>query len=319
MDWHELEQQTRTTLRLRHSSLRTERSYLGWLRRFRDSLPGTDPGALASQHVVSFLSDLAEKEHVSASTQNQAFSALLFVYRHVLNKPLDVSRTVRAPERKRLPVVLSRSEVRAVIEQLPDPFSLMARLIYGSGLRLQECLPLRVKDVLLEEGVLIIRSGKGNKDRRTVLPESLRGPLSRHLRRVRAWHETDRSDDVPGVALPAALARKYPNAGTEWGWFWVFPGANLSVDPRTNIVRRHHRHPSAFQKAFKQAVRDASIPKPATIHTLRHSFATHLLEAGTDIRSIQDLLGHKDVSTTMIYTHVAAQNRLGIVSPLDAD
>ncbi len=317
-DWLHLEQEMQRLLRLRHTSLRTERSYLGWLRRFR-AFTGERPGVeLRAGDVVRFLSHLAVEENVAPSTQNQAFSALLFLFRHVLDRDLDVAATVRAKPRPRLPVVLSRGEVGHVLAGLGPPFDLMARLIYGAGLRLQECLELRVKDVLLHDGVLLVRSGKGDKDRRTVLPESLRGPLATHLQEMRLLHDADRRDGVPGVALPNALARKYPNAGQEWPWFWVFPGDNLSVDPRSQIVRRHHRHPSAFQKHFKQAAAEAGIGKPATIHTLRHSFATHLLEAGTDIRTIQELLGHKDVQTTMIYTHVASRNRLGVVSPLDA-
>lgn len=317
VDWADLEQEMQRVLRLRHTSLRTERSYLGWLRRFR-SFTGDRPGVeLRAGDVVRFLSHLAVEENVSPSTQNQAFSALLFLFRHVLDRDLDVAATVRATPRRRLPVVLTRDEVGRVLDGLRAPFDLMARVIYGSGLRLQECLELRVKDVLSEEGVLLVRSGKGDKDRPTVLPDSLREPLVRHLNDIHRLHDSDRRDGVPGVALPRALARKYPNAGTEWPWFWVFPGDNLSVDPRTQITRRHHRHPSAFQKHFKQAVAAAGVAKPATIHTLRHSFATHLLEAGTDIRTIQELLGHKDVQTTMIYTHVAAKNRLGVVSPLD--
>ncbi len=318
VDWLHLEQDMQRVLRLRHTSLRTERSYLGWLRRFR-AFTGERPGVeLRAGDVVRFLSHLAVDQDVSPSTQNQAFSALLFLFRHVLDRDLDVAATVRAKPRRRLPVVLTRDEVGRVLDGLQPPFDLMARLIYGAGLRLQECLELRVKDVLLDEGVLLVRSGKGDKDRRTVLPESLLEPLAMHLRAIRAMHDADRRDDVPGVALPHALARKYPNAGQDWPWFWVFPADNLSVDPRSKIVRRHHRHPSAFQKHFKQAVARAGVAKPATIHTLRHSFATHLLEAGTDIRTIQELLGHKDVQTTMIYTHVANKNRLGVVSPLDA-
>lgn len=304
-------------LRLRHTSLRTERSYLGWLRRFR-AFTGERPGVeLRAGDVVRFLSHLAVEENVAPSTQNQAFSALLFLFRHVLGRDLDVAATVRAKPRPRLPVVLSRREVGRILVGLHPPFDLMARVIYGAGLRLQECLELRIKDVLLDDGVLLVRSGKGDKDRRTVLPDSLRGPLAAHLQEIRLLHDADRRDDVPGVALPHALSRKYPDAGRQWPWFWVFPADNLSVDPRSQIVRRHHRHPSAFQKHFKQAVAEAAVAKPATIHTLRHSFATHLLEAGTDIRTIQELLGHKDVQTTMIYTHVASKHRLGVVSPLD--
>lgn len=304
-------------IRLRHLSYQTERSYLGWLSRFQDFAKKT-PRDLGRADVESFLTHLAVEGNVSASTQNQAFSALLFLFRHVLHRDLDGVDALRARSRRRLPVVLSLGEVQRVLAVLPDRFALMARVIYGAGLRLQECLELRVKDVDFDRGMLAIRSGKGDKDRRTVLPESLRGAWSEHVRSVRALHDQDRAGDLPGVALPLALERKYPNAGKEWGWFWAFPADNVSTDPRSGIVRRHHQHPSAFQKNFKQAVKAAGITKPATLHTLRHSFATHLLEAGTDIRTIQELLGHKDVSTTMIYTHVATRNRLGVRSPLDA-
>lgn len=317
VDWLYIEQEMQRVLRLRHTSLRTERSYLGWLRRFH-TFSGERPGVeLRAGDVVRFLSHLAVEESVAPSTQNQAFSALLFMFRHVLGRDLDVAATVRARPRPRLPVVLTREEVGCVLGGLRPPFDLMARLIYGAGLRLQECLELRVKDVLLDEGVLLVRSGKGDKDRRTVLPDSLDEPLRSHLERIRCLHDEDRRDGLPGVELPHALHRKYPRAGTEWPWFWVFPADNRSVDPRSQVVRRHHRHPSAFQKQFKHAVEKGGIVKPATIHTMRHSFATHLLEAGTDIRTIQELLGHKDVQTTMIYTHVATKNRMGVVSPLD--
>lgn len=318
VDWLFLESEMRRVLRLRHTSLRTEKSYLGWFRRFR-VFTGERPGVeLRAGDVVRFLSHLAVDVDVAPSTQNQAFSALLFLFRHVLGRELDVGSTVRARAKPRLPVVLSRGEVGRVLGLLGPPFGLMAQVIYGAGLRLQECLELRVKDVLLDEGLILVRSGKGDKDRRTVLPESVRESLEVHLGRVRALHEQDRSQGVPGVALPHALERKFVRAGELWPWFWVFPARSLSVDPRSRVVRRHHQHPSAFQKQFKGAVARSGIAKPATIHTLRHSFATHLLEAGTDIRTIQELLGHRDVQTTMIYTHVASKNRLGVCSPLDA-
>lgn len=313
--WDRLTVAMMRRIRLRHLSHATEKSYLGWLARFQGFLdrPPTD---LGSADVEAFLTHLAVEGHVSPSTQNQAFSALLFLFRHVLHREMDVN-AVRARERRRLPVVLSQDEVHAVLARLPSRFAFMARFIYGAGLRLQECLELRIKDVDFERGLLTIRSGKGDKDRRTVLPESLRADWSDHVQEIRRLHEQDRGNDLPGVALPSALERKYPNAGKEWGWFWAFPADNVSTDPRSGVVRRHHQHPSAFQKHFKQAVKDAGITKPATIHTLRHSFATHLLEAGTDLRTIQELLGHKDVKTTMIYTHVATRNRLGVRSPLD--
>lgn len=317
-DWAALELQMREALRLRHTSLRTEKAYLGWFRRFR-SFTGERPGVqVRAGDVVRFLSHLAVGERVAASTQNQAFSALLFLFRHVLHRELDVAGSVRARQRPRIPVVLSPEEVRRVLDALPERHRLMARVVYGCGVRLQECLELRVKDLDLAGGVVTVRAGKGDRDRRTVLPNSVREDLSVHLAAVRRLHDADRLDEVPGVGLPHALERKYPHAGAEWGWFWVFPAADLAIEPRSRIVRRHHQHPSAFQKAFKQAVREAGIAKPASIHTLRHSFATHLLEAGSDIRTIQELLGHRDIKTTMIYTHVATRNRLGVVSPLDA-
>lgn len=308
----------RRRIRLRHLSYQTERSYLAWLKRF-ERFVATSPRVLGRGDVEAFLTHLAVEGRVSSSTQNQAFSALLFLFRHVLHRELGGVDALRARPRRRLPVVLSPREVQAVVAHLPERFRLMARLIYGAGLRLQECLELRVKDVDAERGLLTIRSGKGDKDRRTVLPESLQPGWREHVLCLRALHEQDRKNSLPGVALPHALERKYPNAGKEWGWFWAFPAADVSTDPRSGVVRRHHQHPSAFQKHFKQAVREAGIAKPATIHTLRHSFATHLLEAGTDIRTIQELLGHKDVKTTMIYTHVATRNRLGVRSPLDGE
>lgn len=304
-------------IRLRHLSYQTERSYLGWLSRLQ-AFVMKPPMALDRTDVEAFLTHLAVEGRVSASTQNQAFSALLFLFRHVLHRELDEVDALRARSRRRLPVVLSKVEVQRVVEHLPTRDALMARLIYGAGLRLQECLDLRVKDVDVRRGMLTIRSGKGDKDRQTVFPESLHDDWLKHVHVIRSMHDQDRANDLPGVALPLALERKYPNAGKDWGWFWAFPAQNVSTDPRSEVVRRHHQHPSAFQKNFKQAVREAGVAKPATIHTLRHSFATHLLEAGTDIRTIQELLGHEDVNTTMIYTHVASKNRLGVVSPLDA-
>lgn len=271
-EWEALAREMTRLARLKHLSLRTERSYLGWLERFRAFTGEPSPAALAPRHVERFLSHLAVEKHVAASTQNQAFSALLFLYRHALDQDLgDMRGPVRAREKRRLPVVLSQAEVRDVMGKLPDPYALMARLIYGAGLRLQECLEVRVKDVDFERGLLTVRAGKGDKDRQTVLPQSLRDAWLLHLEAVRRRHELDRAQGLPGVALPAALERKYPNAGKEWTWFWAFPAATVSTDPRSGLVRRHHQHPSAFQKAFRAAVREARIAKPATIHTLRHA------------------------------------------------
>jgi len=304
-------------MRLRHLSYQTEKSYLGWLARFKLFVGGS-PAAIQSEDVEAFLTHLAVEGEVSPSTQNQALSALLFLFRYVLYRELGIVDAARAQQRRRLPVVLSRDEVGRVLGHLPGKFSLMARLIYGAGLRLQECLEMRVKDVDFDRGLLMVRSGKGDKDRQTVLPESLRAAWRSHITSIRALHERDREIGLPGGALPLALERKYPNAGKEWAWYWAFPGADVSTDPRSGVIRRHHQHPSAFQRSFKEAVRRAGVGKPATLHALRHSFATHLLEAGTDIRSIQQLLGHRDLTTTMIYTHVATRNRLGVRSPLDA-
>ena len=316
--WRALAEEMTRVLRVQHLSLRTERSYLGWLRRFYVFTRGKDPAALSRDDVERFVSHLAVEGKVAASTQNQAFSAMVFFFRHALKRELgDLGETVRARYRRRLPVVLSRQEVRQVLGLMPPPYRLMAQMTYGCGLRLQECLELRIKDVDFEQQLLTVRSGKGDKDRRTVLPESLHSEWMEHLERVRELYERDRAEDQPGVYLPIALERKYPNAGKEWAWFWVFPAPSVSIDPRTRIVRRHFQHPSALQKQFKSAVRKAGLAKPATIHCLRHSFATHLLEDGYDIRTVQELLGHKNVQTTMIYTHVAIKNRLGVRSPLD--
>jgi integron integrase len=246
-------------------------------------------------------------------------NALIFLYRHVLEKDIGDKElnAVRAVYKRRLPVVLTVKEVHAIFDRLTGVHRLMAMLIYGCGLRLQEGLSLRIKDVDLEQNMVIIRSGKGDKDRRTVLPEAVKDDLIRHISESRALYEQDRKENMNGVYLPGALEKKYPNAGKEWSWFWVFPSKSLSVDPRTHTVRRHHMHPASLQKAFKTSVIESGLTKPASVHTLRHSFATHLLENGYDIRTIQELLGHRNLQTTMIYTHVASKNILGVRSPLD--
>lgn len=317
--WSAVMTDTRNLIRLRHMSLRTERTYLGWVERFRLHLgAGRAPDAATREDVSIFLSRMAVSGEIAASTQNVAFSALLFFFRNILKRDIgDQSANLRAHTRRRLPVVLTRREVRDLIGLLDRPFRLMARLIYGCGLRLQECLELRVKDVDFERKLLTVRGGKGDKDRRTVLPESLHDDWIDHLAGVRALFEADRRDGRPGVALPAALARKYPTVGAEWGWFWAFPAPAESIDPVTRTVRRHHMHPSVLQKRLRAAVLAAGIVKAATVHSLRHSFATHLLEDGYDIRTIQELLGHQSLQTTMIYTHVASRNPLGVRSPLD--
>jgi len=316
--WEPFEEKMREALRLRHRSLSTEKTYLLWLRSFKDFVRGKEPDQLEGIDLQDFLSQLAVERKVSPSTQNQALNAIVFFYRHVLDKNVDQELSaVRAKQRRHLPVVLSIKEIQNIFDQMSGTSRLMAKLIYGGGLRLQECLQLRVKDLDLEQSLLMVRTGKGDKDRRTILPETLKDDLIKHLSEIRLLYDQDRKNDLPGVWLPGALEKKYPNAGKEWGWFWVFPAKSLSVDPRGNTVRRHHVHPAALQKAFKVALGKAGITKQASVHTLRHSFATHLLENGYDIRTIQELLGHRNLQTTMIYTHVATKNILGVRSPLD--
>ncbi|MFH1020942.1 MAG: integron integrase [Pseudomonadota bacterium] len=318
--WQQTTTQMREALRLRHRSLRTEKSYLQWLHAFQGFLAGKPPAEIDSSDVKRFLSHMAVEKNVSASTQNQAFSALLFLFRHVFDRDLaEISETVRASPRRRLPVVLSRLEIQRLFAQMQGVYLLMAKLIYGCGLRLQECADLRTKDLDFERGTLTVRSGKGDKDRVTVLPESLKKELLSHLDGVRLVFDQDfRNGKAEGVALPDALERKYPNAGREWAWFWVFPAPAMSDDPRSGKHRRHHIHVSNLQRSFKEAARRAEVDRNASVHSLRHSFATHLLEKGYDIRTIQNLLGHSNLQTTMIYTHVAGKNLLGVTSPLDA-
>lgn len=316
--WGAVADKARDVLRLKHHALNTEKTYLTWLRQFERFLGGKPPGEVVFDDLRRFLSYLAVERRVAAATQNQALNAILFVFRHVLEIDTDeLIDAVRAQRRRRLPVVLSVAEVQRIFDAMSGTLRLMAMLTYGCGLRLSECLNLRVKDLDLERGMIIVRSGKGDKDRRTVLPERLLDDLIAHLAEVRTLFDADRAQDLNGVYLPFALERKYPSAGKEWGWFWVFPARGVSTDPRSGIVRRHHQHPVLFQRAFHAAARTAGIVKRVTVHTLRHSFATHLLEGGTDIRTIQDLLGHSDLRTTMIYTHVASKNPLGVCSPLD--
>lgn len=316
-EWKTVAELMTRALRLRHRSVSTERTYILWLRSFYKYLGGISPYELSSSHVRDFLSYLAVERRVSASTQNQAFNAILFFFRHVLEKDVSGINAVRAKQRKRLPVVLTKDEIKRIFKHLDGIYLLMCKLIYGAGLRLAECLSLRVKDIDFEENILTVRSGKGDNDRTTMLPSTLKNSLLNHLEYSKKLFEADRSDDAAGVYLPDALERKYPAVGKEWGWFWIFPSRSLSVDPRTRTVRRHHIHPAVLQKKFRTAAGKSAVTKQATIHSLRHSFATHLLEDGYDIRTIQKLLGHRSLRTTMIYTHVVSNNFLNVRSPLD--
>ena len=308
----------RHALRARHASRTTEKAYVAWIRRFILYHDKRHPTEMGSSEVTKFLTALAVDGNVAASTQNQALSALLFLYRHVLDQDLPwLDGVVRAKRPARLPVVLTRDEVRAVIHALRGPPRLMAVLLYGAGLRLLECARLRVKDVDFASNQVVIRGGKGEKDRVTMLPAAVREDLAGHLEAVREQHQADVRQGAGWVELPGALARKYPHAGREWGWQWVFPATRFYVDRVTGQRRRHHLHESVLQRAVKHAVRRAGLAKPATTHTFRHSFATHLLEDGHDIRTVQELLGHRDVSTTMIYTHVLNRGPGGVRSPAD--
>jgi integron integrase len=302
---------------VRHMSRRTEQAYIGWVRRFVRFHHLKHPSAVGASGVAAFLSGLAE-DGVSASTQNQALAALLFLYRDVLREPLAaIDGIVRAQRPHRLPVVLSRDEVRAVIDRLHDPVRIVVLLLYGGGLRLMEGMMLRVKDVDISRGELLVRGGKGDKDRRTVLPKMAGIPLGAHLEHVRAQHEEDLARGAGRVSLPGALASKFPNAAREWGWQWVFPATRIYRDRTTGERCRHHLDHSVVQRAVREAVVRAGITKRATCHTFRHSFATHLLESGYDIRTVQELLGHSDVRTTMIYTHVLNRGGHGVRSPAD--
>jgi integron integrase len=311
-------------IRLRHYSSRTEQTYIHWLQRFFSYLEVCEGKAVADtipitpQGVRDYLAHLALKEKVAASTQNQAFSALLFLCREVLTIDVgDLSHGVRARKGKRLPVVLSADEVKVLLAKMGGVPRLMAELIYGGGLRVTECCKLRVKDIDFANNILYVRAGKGDKDRTTLLPNSIKPALETHLRNVRELHEKDLADGYGEVELPSALDRKYPKAGTEWCWQFVFPSRTLAVDPATGKVRRYHVSDTSVQKSVHDAVRAAGIAKPASVHTLRHSFATGLLLHGVDIRQIQDYLGHTNVETTMIYTHIVKGMRSPATSPLD--
>ncbi len=310
--------QVRGKIRLKHYSIRTEQAYLDWIKRFICHFGKRHPNEMGAREVEAFLTWLAVEGKVAASTQNQAKSALLFLYREVLGADLPWLENVeQAKAPKRLPVVLTQAEVQALLSGLSGTHWLVASLLYGAGMRLMEALRLRVKDVELSRKEILIRDGKGAKDRVTMLPAALVNPLKTHLLKVKALHEQDVAEGFGEVYLPHALDKKYPSAAREWGWQYVFPSGNRAVDPRSGVVRRHHVQDQSVQRAVKQAVRDAGLVKPATPHTLRHSFATHLLQSGYDIRTVQELLGHSDVSTTMIYTHVLNRGGRGVQSPLD--
>lgn len=308
----------REIIRLKHYSIRTEEAYVSWIKRYILFHDKRHPREMGVSEIEAFLTHLAVDQHVAASTQNQALSALLFLYREVLQK--DLGRPVdamRAKRPKRLPTVLTKEEVRKVIGYLSGTHKLMAKLLYGSGLRLMECVRLRVKDVDFAQHQIVVRDGKGMKDRVTMLPEVVVPALQEHLRHVKRVHEDDLAKGYGAVYLPFALERKYPNANREWIWQYIFPATKLSKDPRSDAIRRHHLHESSLQKAVRKAAKRAGLNKRVTPHVFRHSFATHLLEDNYDIRTVQELLGHKDVKTTMKYTHVLNRGGLAVRSPLD--
>jgi integron integrase len=310
--------QVREAIDLRHYSRRTKKAYVGWIVRFILFHDKRHPKEMAEPEIAAFLSYLATERKISASTQAQALAAILFLYRHVLKIDLKrIQDIARARTPKRLPVVMTRDEVQAVLNQLSGATWIMAMLMYGSGLRLLECVGLRVKDIDFSGHQVCVRGGKGNKDRSTILPGCLVDRLREQLKTVKLLHERDQVNERCSVATPMAIDRKYPNAGREWAWYWVFPATRTYIERETGRKRRHHYHESAVQRAVKLAVAKAGINKPASCHTFRHSFATHMLESGWDIRTIQELLGHASVQTTMIYTHVIDRGPMGVVSPAD--
>lgn len=311
-------EQVSAKLRVKHYSIRTEKSYLDWIRRYILHNGKRHPKDMGAVEVEAFLTHLAVSRNVSSSTQNQAKSALLYLYKEVLGVDLPwLDNITQAKMPQRMPVVLTQAEVQAVLSRLDGTMWLIASLLYGSGLRIMEALRLRVKDVDFERREILIREAKGFKDRVTMLPVSLIEPLKSHLQKVQSLHQEDLAAGVGQVFMPMALDKKYPNAGKDWRWQYVFPSVKLSVDPRSKVVRRHHADEKTVQRAVKKAVTLAGLTKLATPHTLRHSFATHLLEGGYDIRTLQELLGHSDVKTTMIYTHVLNKGGRGVSSPLD--
>jgi integron integrase len=310
--------EVRTAIRTRHYSRRTEETYVNWIKRFILFHNKRHPASMGADEVNRFLSGLATEGHVAAATQNQALSAILFLYRHVLHDPLPwIEDIVRAQRPERIPVVLTPSEARLVIDQVEGVSRLVVQLLYGSGLRLLECLQLRAKEIDFARGEVLVRDPKGRSDRVTTLPRVVELELRAHLERTRRIHDKDVALGFGSVQLPTALDRKFPNAHHEWAWQWVFPATSRYVDRETGVERRHHLHESAVQRAVRAAAVRAGMTKRVTCHTFRHSFATHLLERGQDIRTVQELLGHREVSTTMIYTHVLGLGAKGVRSPLD--
>lgn len=314
----QLEESFRRLARVRHLSFRTEETYWDWVRRFIFFHGKRHPRDMGAAEVSAFLTHLAVNRAVSVSTQNQALNALVFLYRHLLQIDLGKLPQTERPRRKpKVPVVLSREEVRRLLGALDGTWALMARLLYGAGLRLMECVRLRIKDVDFERGMITVQEAKGGRGRVTMLPSALVADMRAHVARVRLLHDEDRAQKLPGVELPGALGIKYPGAPKSWEWFWVFPARNVSRDPRSGVERRHHVIEDSLQRAVRQAALQIGIAKPVGPHVLRHCFATHLLEAGYDVRTVQDLLGHKDVTTTQIYLHVLNKPGIGVRSPLD--
>jgi integron integrase len=310
--------QVRDVIRKKHYSIRTEQAYVDWAKRYILFHKRHHPKDMGEKEIAQFISHLATDRRVASSTQNQALNAIVFLYKHVLNIELgDFGHMERAKKPEKLPTVMARKEVNQVLSSMSGVNQLMAKLLYGCGLRLMECVRLRVKDIDFEQNHIIVRDGKGMKDRSTMLPEQLKPLLQERLEGVRIMHKQDLKNRLGDAYLPFALERKYPNAAKEWGWQYVFPSERISKDPRSGKMRRHHVSESTLQRAVQKAARKAELTKHVTPHTFRHSFATHLLEGGYDIRTVQELLGHKDVSTTMIYTHVINKGGMGVQSPLD--
>jgi len=310
--------QLRDKIRRYNYSIRTEKAYIDWNKRFIIFHNKKHPLEMGATEVEQFLTHLAVKGKVAASTQNQAMSAILFLYKEVLDTdPGFIQNVKRAKKPEKLPVVFTKKEIRRVLERLDGAYWIMAHILYGAGLRLMECVRLRVKDIEFANKQILVREGKGLKDRVTVLPETVIRPLRQHLEKVKAMHQKDLAEGFGEVYLPYALERKYPRSNIEWGWQYVFPSKQRSTDPRSGKIRRHHLDEKTLQRALKKAIRAAKVNKPGSCHTLRHSFATHLLESGYDIRTVQELLGHRDLRTTMIYTHVLNRGGQGVISPSD--